>query len=79
MPTFSITDSLSTFSATVNLGKYNMDDPGQAQALPISVKSLDSSVRVLSYSPTTVRVVLDVLAEKSVPGSFEQFVLVRFS
>lgn len=56
-----------TFSATVDLGKYNMDNPGQAQALPISVKSLDSSVQVLSYSPSTVRVVLDVLAEKSVP------------
>lgn len=56
-----------TFAATVDLGKYNMDNAGQAQALPISVKSLDSSVQVLSFSPSTVRMVLDVLEEKAVP------------
>jgi YbbR domain-containing protein len=56
-----------TFSATVDLKGYDMDHPGQAQALPVSVKSLDSGVTVLSFSPGTVRVVLDVLDTKSVP------------
>lgn len=54
------------FAATVDLSKYNMDEPGTPQSLPISVNSLTSGVDVLDVSPTRVTVTLDVLSSKEV-------------
>ncbi len=54
------------FAATVDLSKYDMDQPGTPQSLPISVNSLASGVDVLDVNPTRVTVTLDVLASKEV-------------
>ncbi len=54
------------FAATVDLSKYDMDQPGTPQSLPVSINSLTSGVSVLDSSPTEVTVILDVLASKDV-------------
>jgi YbbR domain-containing protein len=60
------TISQDSFAATVDLSKYNMDQPGTPQSLPISVNSLASGVSVLDAKPDQVTVILDVLASKEV-------------
>jgi YbbR domain-containing protein len=55
-----------SFAATVDLGQYDMQRAGQAQSLPVQVRSLASGVTVLDFTPSAVTVTLDVLDQKTV-------------
>jgi len=54
-----------SFSATVDLSTYDMKRPGQAQALDVTVTSLETGVQVQGWDPDTVTVRVDRLAVKS--------------
>ena len=56
-----------TFDVTVDLSAYDMGQSGEPQALPIAVRSLNTNVTVLGFSPTTVSVTIDRVAEKRIP------------
>ena len=56
----------STFSATVDLGAYDMTQAGGPQLLPVAVRSLDEEVVVLDSAPVEVSVILDRLAVRTV-------------
>ena len=56
-----------TFDVTVDLSAYDMGHSGEPQALPIAVRSLNTNVTVLGFSPTTVSVTIDRVAEKKIP------------
>jgi YbbR domain-containing protein len=55
-----------SFTVTVDLAEYDMQRAPQPQSLAVHVESLQDGVEVLDYSPDTVRVALDRLAERSV-------------
>lgn len=55
-----------SFSVTVDLASYDMSRSPQPQALSVHVDALQSGVEILSFSPTTVRVALDRLAQRNV-------------
>ena len=55
-----------SFTVTVDLASYDMARAPQPQALAVHVDSLQDGVEILSYSPTTVRVALDRLAQRQV-------------
>jgi YbbR domain-containing protein len=54
--------TVDTFAATIDLSKYDMRSAGQAQSLPVTVRSLNDAVTVLSWQPQSIPVVLDTLA-----------------
>jgi len=56
-----------TFSATVDLSAYDLDNPAQPQSLPISVASLVAGVDVLGFEPQVATVRLDAFATKEIP------------
>ncbi|MGH2462624.1 MAG: CdaR family protein [Candidatus Limnocylindria bacterium] len=56
----------STFSATVDLGGYDMTQAGEPQRLPVEVRSLDDEVTILEIAPVEVSVVLDLLSVRTV-------------
>lgn len=58
---------LDTFTATVDLSKYDLNRIGQAQSLPVQVSSLNAGVTVLGYTPADVSVTLDRFEAKRVP------------
>jgi YbbR domain-containing protein len=54
------------FAVTVDLAAYDMARAPQPQPLRVQVASLQDGVEVLSYTPSTVPVALDRLAQRSV-------------
>jgi YbbR domain-containing protein len=54
-----------SFAATIDLSKYDMRLAGQAQSLPVTVRSLNGGVTVLSWQPQSIPVVLDTLESKN--------------
>jgi len=56
----------STFSATVDLGAYDMTQAGEPQRVLVEVRSLDDEVVVLDVAPVEVSVILDRLAVRTV-------------
>lgn len=56
-----------TFSATVDLSGYDLDNPAQPQSLPISVAPLVEGVTVLGFEPRVATVRLDAFATKEIP------------
>ncbi len=65
--TSTTTVTAKAFDVTVNLSAYDMAHSGEPQALPVAVRSLNDNVTVLTYSPTTVSVTIDKVAEKEIP------------
>jgi YbbR domain-containing protein len=55
-----------TFSVTVDLSAYDMQRAPQPQSLPVHVDSLQDGVEILGFTPSSVRVALDKLAQRSV-------------
>jgi YbbR domain-containing protein len=55
-----------SFTVTVDLADYDMQRAPQPQSLAVHVDSLQDGVEVLGYTPDTVRVALDRLAQRSV-------------
>lgn len=55
-----------SFSVTVDLSDYDMEQAPERQSLEISVTSLQDGVEVLTHQPTSVPVALDRLAQRSV-------------
>ena len=55
-----------SFSVTVDLAGYDMDQAPQPQSLPVRVVSLQDGVDILSFRPTSVPVALDRLAQRAV-------------
>jgi YbbR domain-containing protein len=60
-----------TFDVTVDLSRYDMDEAGQPQALPIEVASLNDDVTVLDVVPNTVSVTIDPREERRIPVVIE--------
>jgi YbbR domain-containing protein len=54
------------FSVTVDLSAYDMTRAPQPQALRVQVAALQDGVEILSFTPTTVPVALDRLAQRQV-------------
>jgi YbbR domain-containing protein len=61
------TPSTDSFAATVDLSQYDMQRAGQAQSLPVQVRSLADGVTSLDFTPQQVTVTLDVLDQRTVP------------
>lgn len=59
--------SADVFVATVDLSRYDLEQVGVPQVLPIEVRSLSPGVTAESWEPSTVSVVLDVVDQRSVP------------
>lgn len=59
--------TIDTFSATVDLSKYDTQRPGEPQLLPVRVSSLNDAVTVLGFSPLEMSVTLDTLDTRMVP------------
>ena len=59
--------TIDTFSATIDLSKYDTARPGEPQLLPVHVSSLNDAVTVLSFSPLEMSVTLDTLDTRMVP------------
>lgn len=59
--------TIDTFSATVDLSKYDTGRPGEPQLLPVRVSSLNDAVAVLAFSPLEMSVTLDTLDTRMVP------------
>ncbi|HEX6475355.1 MAG TPA: CdaR family protein [Candidatus Limnocylindria bacterium] len=55
-----------SFAVTVDLGDYDMERAPELQSLEVRVTSLQQGLEVLSFSPPTVAVALDQLAERTV-------------
>jgi YbbR domain-containing protein len=55
-----------SFAVNVDLSAYDMDRPGELQALAVQVRSLNDGLEVLDYTPKSVTVAIDRLAEKTV-------------
>jgi YbbR domain-containing protein len=55
-----------SFAVTVDLGDYDMERAPELQSLEVRVTSLQQGLEVLSFTPTTVPVALDQLAERTV-------------
>ena len=67
-----ISDGLSgvlaeAFVATVDLSEYDMERAPVPQVLPIEVTALTDGIDIISVEPSTVRVQLDRLQERTVP------------
>ena len=60
------TVTISTFSASVDLEAYDMDQAGEPQLLPVEVRSLDDDVTVLEAAPLEVSVILDRLGVRTI-------------
>jgi YbbR domain-containing protein len=65
--TSTTTVTAEAFDVTVDLSAYDMSQSGEPQALPVAVRSLNDNVTVLNFSPTTVSVTIDRVAEKEIP------------
>jgi YbbR domain-containing protein len=59
--------TVDSFSASIDLSKYDTQRPGEPQLLPIKVSALGQGINVLSFTPTQVSVTLDTLDTKMVP------------
>ena len=55
-----------SFSVTVDLSLYDMEQAPERQSLPVRVTSLQDGLQILSFLPTTVPVALDRLAQRQV-------------
>ena len=55
-----------SFAVTVDLGDYDMERAPELQSLDVRVTSLQQGLEVLGFTPTTVTVALDRLAERTV-------------
>jgi YbbR domain-containing protein len=64
--------TVDSFSAAVDLSKYDTQRAGEPQLLPITVSALGQGVTVLSYTPTQLSVTLDTLDTKTVPVAVDR-------
>lgn len=55
-----------SFSVTVDLSDYDMEQAPERQSLSVGVTSLQEGVQILSWTPTSVPVALDRLAQRQV-------------
>lgn len=55
-----------SFSVSLDLGGYDMDRVAEPQAVPIDVRPFTDGVDILEWTPTSISVQLDRLAEKEV-------------
>ncbi|HUH16960.1 MAG TPA: CdaR family protein [Methylomirabilota bacterium] len=55
------------FVATVDLSEYDMERAPAPQVLPVDVTALTDGIDIISVEPSTVRVQLDRLQERTVP------------
>ena len=55
-----------SFSVTVDLADYDMEQAPERQSLSVGVSSLQEGVEILSWTPTSVPVALDVLSQRQV-------------
>ena len=69
--TSTVAATAETFNVTVDLSEYDMERPGEPQALPVVVTSLNDDVRVLGFNPTTVSVTIDPREERRIPVEVE--------
>lgn len=60
------TPTVDSFSATVDLSKYDMQRAGEPQVLPVQMTAA-SGIELLDWSPTQVQVTLDTLDTKPIP------------
>ncbi len=59
--------TVDSFSAVIDLSKYDVQRIGEPQLLPIKVSTLGTGIDILSYTPREVSVTLDTLDTKMVP------------
>ena len=60
-----------SFSVTVDLADYDMEQAPERQSLSVGVSSLQDGVEILSWTPTSVPVALDRLAQRQVRVELE--------
>lgn len=60
-----------SFSVTVDLAGYDMEQAPERQSLPVRVTSIQDGVEILSWTPTSVAVALDQLAQRQVRVTVE--------
>ena len=56
-----------SFAVTVDLASYDMTRSPQPQAIPVQVRALGDGLTFLSVAPTTIKVAIDRLVERTVP------------
>lgn len=59
--------TVDSFTAAVDLSKYDTQRTGEPQLLPITVTALSDGIDILSYTPHDLSVTLDTLDTKMVP------------
>ena len=64
--------TVDSFSATVDLSKYDTQRAGEPQLLPIKVSALGQGITVLDFTPTQISVTLDTLDTKVVPVAVDR-------
>lgn len=55
------------FRATVNLARVQARPGGEAQELPVELTAIDRDIQIVDFSPRTVQVRLDPIAERVLP------------
>lgn len=64
--------TVDSFSASIDLSRYDTQRPGEPQLLPIKVSALGQGITVLSFTPTQVSVTLDTLDTRIVPVAVDR-------